>query len=68
MRVARLKLAAAASHQLVGGVQMPSAVEGFPRAVSKYRILQDEIPVSPSLSSFSLASVFTKESIFACPV
>ena len=66
--VAGLKPAPAVSRRLVAGVQVPSAVEGFPRAASKCRVLQDESPVSPGPSSFSLATVFTRESIFECPV
>lgn len=56
------------SQCLVAGVQVPSAVQGFPRAVSKYCALPDEILVSPGLSHFSLANMLKAESIFKYPV
>lgn len=59
---------ACACRQLLGGVQVPSAVEGFPHAVPKCWVLQEEIAVSLSPSSFSLACVFAGGVMFECPV
>lgn len=52
------------SQCLVAGVQVPSAVQGFPRAVSKY--CTGLVP--PGLSHFSLANMLKEESIFKYPL
>lgn len=52
------------SQRLVAGVQVPSTVQGFPRAVSKY--CTGLVP--PGLSHFSLANMLKEESIFKYPL